>query len=455
MNNQLLKALCCGICIFFESGASSTSLLDRIRGISQDDDFMPLDDLGDSRVVDSTSNHNIVTRILKTIACPVITCEGHRDCVVSAVFNGAEDKIVTSSLDGSVKLWEAKSGNCLSDFPKHKGAVYSAAFNKREDLILTASTDGAVSLLDATTGKSVKIFQGNKCKRCSAQFNKAEDKILATSDTTIKLLDAETGASYNTFIGHKAVIYSAVFHDQEDTLLTASEDKTLKLWDVKTGLCKRTIPGHSGIKSAVFNRAGTKILFCQKKEVWVRLWDTDRSDTRCTNFWNDDYHHLSAAFNPSEDIMLTASYWDSDGMREELYAIILWKVSPYKNLRIFPVLPVQEFIWSTRFNKAGDKILVASGLTAKIIDVRKFNEIFILLDRGLSDEQKVLLDKISKILDQHAKDSTIRLDLDRHSSLEKAYEQLPLEVREALTPYVTTSSSQSGSTSTTSPCAIV
>lgn len=55
--------------------------------------------------------------------------------------------ILSTSIDGTIKVWDTKSGNCIKTF-KHTSIINSAIFSNDNKYILSASFDGCVNILN-------------------------------------------------------------------------------------------------------------------------------------------------------------------------------------------------------------------------------------------------------------------------------------------------------------------
>mmetsp|Transcript_107535 Transcript_107535/g.270418 ORF Transcript_107535/g.270418 Transcript_107535/m.270418 type:complete len:108 (-) Transcript_107535:31-354(-) len=80
---------------------------------------------------------------------------GHEGELSSAVFSPDGQQVLTSSLDGTARLWDAASGNCLHTLDE--GMVNCAVFSPDGQQGATASYDGTAHHWDVC-GKCLQTF---------------------------------------------------------------------------------------------------------------------------------------------------------------------------------------------------------------------------------------------------------------------------------------------------------
>ncbi len=80
----------------------------------------------------------------------------HHEGEVTAVGFSPDGKIlVTASLDGTSRLWDAATGRMIGPKLQHAGHVFAAGFSADGLKVVTASNDGSARIWDALTGKLI------------------------------------------------------------------------------------------------------------------------------------------------------------------------------------------------------------------------------------------------------------------------------------------------------------
>jgi hypothetical protein len=89
------------------------------------------------------------------------TLYGHTDAVASVTFSGDGLRLASASADGTVKVWDARSGAELLTLRGHGGPVSSVSFSADGRRIATASGDGTVKVWDARGSAELFVLRGH------------------------------------------------------------------------------------------------------------------------------------------------------------------------------------------------------------------------------------------------------------------------------------------------------
>jgi WD40 repeat protein len=85
------------------------------------------------------------------------SCLDHGDGVCSIVYSPTGHQIATGSMDNTLRLWDAETGNCLHTMTGHGNVVYAVTFSPNGDQLASGSGDETVRLWDISTGASRHI----------------------------------------------------------------------------------------------------------------------------------------------------------------------------------------------------------------------------------------------------------------------------------------------------------
>ena len=295
---------------------------------------------------------------------------GHSGSLRSAAFSPDGRRAVTSSSDGTVRVWDVTTGKELAGWSVF--APRSARFSPDGRRIAVACLDGNTRVLDAVTGEQIAVLSGHGSIVQSAAFSPDGTKIVTASlDHTARLWNASTGEEIAVLRGHQDMVQSAAFSPDGSRIATAGSDGTVRLWnaangkqlailhnkivgessdialstaafspdgkklvtsgpvarlwDAETGEELATLSGHEAlIWSAEFSRDGRRIVTASK-DTTVRIWDAETAKELAL-FRGHDSDAFSATFAPDGRTILTTGKNDATAW--------LWNAAPSEEVLV-------------------------------------------------------------------------------------------------------------------------
>lgn len=129
-------------------------------------------------------------------------------------------------------LWEVASGTRLAPPLRHDGMVAHVAFSSRGDWLATSSVDGTVKLWDLQSRTLIQSLS-HRDFPMQTSFNTDDSALLTrTFSGWVHLWDPRTGKPAASPIRHSSWVTAAELHPDGRRLLTACADGSVRVWDL-------------------------------------------------------------------------------------------------------------------------------------------------------------------------------------------------------------------------------
>lgn len=188
--------------------------------------------------------------------------------------------VFLTGLLASVSLLAQEAAEPEAETPKlpevidaHSAEVSAAVFTPDSRIFATASYDGTVKLWDGRTGKPLRTLAGHQNLLLSLAVSPDGNTLASgANDNTIRFWDVPADAPSASWTGHTAAINDLAIRPDGLFAVSVGDDKVVRVWDRKTGKLLQSLEGHPAeILQAAFRADGNQWASGDSSGV-VTLW---------------------------------------------------------------------------------------------------------------------------------------------------------------------------------------
>ena len=178
------------------------------------------------------------------------TFEGHLDSIFSVKITRDEKKMVSSSMDKTIKIWDIPSGKLLKTLEGHSERVNCVSFSNDERILASGSDDKTIKIWDVANGSLLKTLLIG-ISVFSLCFSLDDAYIINGAEKKIQIWEWAKERIKNTLESHLCIVTSINISPNGAKIVSGSADSTIKLWDLLTGVLSETFKGHLSVVSSI------------------------------------------------------------------------------------------------------------------------------------------------------------------------------------------------------------
>jgi WD40 repeat protein len=225
---------------------------------------------------------------------------GHRGFVFAVSVSADGKRLLTGSIDKTLRLWDADTGKELRAFEGHTHFVLGAALSPDGTRVLSASRDNSVRLWDAQTGKELHKMTGHLDGAQKVAFGPKGQALSGGEDGMMRLWDLNTGKQAGNFTCHTHprnsiaanMMRTVAYSEKAKLAATSGRNQPIRLWNLETGKQVRTFAGSDDAR-VCFSPDGKRLAACYDET--LRIWDVETANELLRI---DDVIAHSVAFSP-------------------------------------------------------------------------------------------------------------------------------------------------------------
>ncbi len=325
-----------------------------------------------------------------------------------------KNELLTGLADGNVKRWNINSGNTIQLFSAHNSEVTAIAISPDKKYFATGSSDKTVKIFNANDIDKVRVMEGKSTPINVLQFSKKGDLLFAVGeDKFIRIWDVASGTKKGMIKAHKNFITDIELLNDENQIVTCSEDKTIKVWDITSQEEQRSFIGHKTFITSLDVSPDEKYMVSGGWDKNIVLWDFQTGE-KLKKFEGHTKPVTGVAFSDNGQFVVsssedkTARIWDIK--TSEVVEILLGHEDRITDVGLSAN---NEYIFTTSIDQSSNIWLSGSDITNSAID----NNI-------LSDQDFTNNDGENELSDEYMPDPVVendQIDIVWHTPSEKRY----------------------------------
>jgi WD40 repeat protein len=199
--------------------------------------------------------------------------EGHAGNVVSVAFSPDGTQLVSSSLDGTLRLWSARTGGTLAVLDCCTRRYSSVTFSSDGTQIVSVDSSRTIRLWDARSFETTAVLRPNTNHEhvTSVAYSQTKSLIVCSCDKTVCVWDL--AADSQSFLeGHKTKVSKVVFSPDGTKVVSGSSDGIIHVWDSRTRAKLAVLEGGRKIRAVSFSFDGAWLIACSTGGT-IHIWD--------------------------------------------------------------------------------------------------------------------------------------------------------------------------------------
>jgi WD40 repeat protein len=237
--------------------------------------------------------------------------------------------LASASSQGKIYLWDLETGRKLTRFDSSGGDI--VVFSPDGCLLALNSIklkDGTVRVWDVKSGRELHVLKGHKEHVSSISFS-PDGRLLASGsfDRSVRVWDIKTGKQQAVLKEHDGAIHSVQFSHDGMLLASGAEDARLLLWSTKTKKLLNVMGGKGIVYIITFSPDGK--LLASASSDGIRVWTIESDIELNKMIAGEDSGLMSLAFTPDSKRLISAS---KAAFRGERSQIQVWDIQTGEEL---------------------------------------------------------------------------------------------------------------------------
>ncbi|XP_069390219.1 WD repeat-containing protein on Y chromosome-like [Paralichthys olivaceus] len=165
------------------------------------------------------------------------TLTSHDMPLCSALYHSHYKQVISVCQNGVVTVWDVLTGKAVMQFdvtPHKREAITAMSFDEPQERLVTISWDGKVRLWNFNSGMELAVLPVTLPNQVTGIVCTKNRIFVSTKDSKI-IYDLDLVGDYNRLLEHPYLSDISSMDNHENTLVAASNNKKVVVWDASSG----------------------------------------------------------------------------------------------------------------------------------------------------------------------------------------------------------------------------
>jgi len=212
---------------------------------------------------------------------PARRLEGHSGFVSDVALSNNAEFALTAAWDRSLRLWNLKTGDCITKFHGHEKDVLCCAFSPDNRQIISGGRDNKLKMWNVkgdcmyTMSDKDSHTDWVSCVRFSPAIT-APLIVSGSWDNLVKVWNLSDFKCVATLRGHKGPVNSVTVSPDGSLCASAGKDGVAKLSDLSRGDALYGLEANEPINQIAFSP--NRYWLCAATQSTIKVWDLESKD---------------------------------------------------------------------------------------------------------------------------------------------------------------------------------
>ena len=199
------------------------------------------------------------------------TSSKHTSTITDLVLTPDNTKLISSSDNGEIKIWNPISGNLINDINNSGYGVYSIIVSNDNKLLITGDYDYNIRVWDMNTYEMVGMLQDHTTNIYGIAISNDNKRIISGSyDETIKIWDVDRQTCMHTITNVGKITF--IILSRDDRIISSNRTGQITIFDANTyQIITQLTGGIINLMTMAISKNNTKLACCGC--TMIELWD--------------------------------------------------------------------------------------------------------------------------------------------------------------------------------------